>query len=91
MNYYYEVNDLAVNDFGGKYFAVYDRTGDAVMAGGWQLTQMSDRVWRETPDGVFFIKNRFVGPYDHDYLNLTDIEEFFMIKLKAKTYARRKQ
>ncbi len=87
MNFYYEISDVCVDQFGAKYFAVYDRAGDAVMAGGWRLTQMSDRVWKESPTEVKFVKNRFVDTYDtHGYLSHADKEEFFFVKLKAKPY-----
>ncbi len=78
MNYYYEVADAGVKEMGGKYFAVYDKSGDSMMAGGLRLTQMSDKVWKESPTEVKFLKNRL------GYGIPVDPEEFFMIKLKCK-------
>ncbi len=84
MNYYYEVADACVNEMGGKYFVVYDKSGDSMMAGGVKLTQVSERIWKESPTYVSFLKNRFSRNWPVDPV---DAEEFFMIKLKCKPVA----
>jgi hypothetical protein len=84
VNYYYEVADACVKEMGGKYFAVYDKSGDSMMAGGYKLTQVSERIWVENPGmlkclpNVRYLKNRS-GPQF-----FVDPEEFFMVKLKCK-------
>lgn len=84
MNYYYEVADACVKEMDGKYFAVYDKTGDSMMAGGWKLTAVSERIWVEIPNmpkglpNVRYLKARTGG------FEFVDPEEFFMIKLKCK-------
>lgn len=78
MNFYYEIADACIDQFGAKYFAVYDRAGDAVMAGGWRLTQMSERVWKESPTEVKFVKNRL------GYGVPVDLAEFLLVKLSAR-------
>ena len=78
MNYYYELADACVDSFGSKYFVAYNRSGDAVMAAGFKLTQMSERVWKESPDNVKFVKNRL--GYDVP----VDMSEFLLVKLSAR-------
>jgi len=50
-----------------------------MMAGGYWMTQHSDRIWKEDSSGVCFVKNR----YNIDYKTV-DLKEFMWIKLKAK-------
>ena len=50
MNYFYEISE-SVADFGGfpsRYVAIYDArdASDAVIAGGFTLTSLSDRIWK---------------------------------------------
>jgi hypothetical protein len=78
-DYYYEINDCVINEFGGKYFAVHNTIGDAMEAGGYKITAASDRVWKERNGEVWYIKNRTI-PHTH----AVDLQEFMWIKLKCK-------
>ena len=83
MNYFYEISE-SVADFGGfpsRYVAIYDArdASDAVIAGGFTLTSLSDRIWKEKDGVVRFVKHRFADIP----LVQVDMEEFMMIKLKA--------
>ena len=84
-DFYYELNDGSVSKWGSKYYVVYSRMGDAMMAGGAGLTLHSDRVWCEQDGVVWFIKNRSGDP---DKLTV-DLKEFMWIKLKAQTVTTR--
>lgn len=86
MNYFYEISECLqdCNGFPGRYIAVYDahEASDAVIAGGFKLTSISDRIWKEAGGSVRFVKNRCFDIYDtcgHD----VDMTEFMMVKLKA--------
>lgn len=79
-DFYYELHDSAVSTWGSKYNVAYSRTGDAMMAGGYMITQHSNRIWKEDSNGVSFVKNRFQALSDP-----IDLKEFMWIKLKAQT------
>lgn len=88
MNYFYEINSYVAEKEGhpGRYVAIYDahEASDAVIAGGFRLTSISDRIWKEKDGHVKFVKNRFSDIYDtHGYD--VDMEEFMMVKLRAVT------
>lgn len=80
-DFYYELHDSAVHETGSKYLVVHARTGDAMMAGGYWVTQHSNRIWKENSNEVNFVKHR------SSILNETpvDMKEFMWIKLKAET------
>ena len=80
-NFYYELHQSSVNQMGGKHHVVYSRAGDAMMAGGYWITQHSDRIWKEDGNGVSFVKHRFGIPDE----TTVDLKEFMWIKLKAET------
>lgn len=79
-NFYYELHQGAIKELGHKYFVATGKTGDAAMAGGWAVTQHSDRIWREDGNEIRFVKNR----YNIDY-NSVDLKEFMWVKLSAET------
>jgi hypothetical protein len=85
MNYYYEIADC-VTLFGedNKYWVQHDIPDKVHRAAfNLQAMQCSNRVWAETNDQIRFVKNRYEDLYDTcGYVH--DIEEFFMIKLRAK-------
>jgi len=78
-SFYFDLHDSAVHEMVSKYHVVHSRTGDAMMAGGYWMTQHSDRIWKEDSSGVCFVKNR----YNIDYKTV-DLKEFMWVKLKAK-------
>lgn len=79
-DFYYELHKGSVDQMGGKYHVVHSRSGDAMMAGGYWITQHSDRIWKEDVNTVCFVKNRF-----HALGDPIDLKEFMWIKLKAQT------
>ena len=81
-DYYYEINDCVVDEFGGKYFVVHNTIGDAMEAGGYKITAASDRVWKERNGEVWYIKNRTI-PNDSP----VDLKEFMWVKLSAESIA----
>ena len=82
-NYYFEINDLVVTEFGGKYFVAHHKSGDGISAGGYRITAASDRVWKERDDGdVRYLKNRTI-PNDAP----VDMKEFMWIKLQSHQLA----
>jgi hypothetical protein len=78
-DFYYELHDGAVSIWGAKYHVVYSITGDAMQAGGYDITQHSNRIWCEQGDTVWYVKNRFTNVPD------VDLKEFMWIKLKSQT------
>lgn len=79
-SFYYEINDSVIESYDSKYHVAHSsRYGDAMMAGGYRITQESDRIWREDSTGVRFVKNRF-----HALGDPIDLKEFMWIKLKAQ-------
>lgn len=80
-DYYYELHDSAVSENCSKYHVAYSRSGDAMMAGGYHMTSLSERVWVEDSTGVRFVKNRFQALGDP-----IDLKEFMWIKLKAQEF-----
>lgn len=80
-NFYYELHEGAVNQMGGKHHVVHSSWAtDAMVAGGYWITQHSDRIWREDSSGIRFVKNRF-----HALGDPIDLKEFMWIKLKAQS------
>ena len=86
MNYYYEIAECVTTGFGDGhlYWVQHDVPNDVYTAAfNYKAMQYSNRVWAEKGGVVKFVKNRFEDLYDtHGYVS--DIEEFFMIKLRAK-------
>ena len=86
MNYYYEIADGVQDEFGHshRYWVQHDIPDDVYTAAfNYKAMQFSNRVWAEKAGTVKFVKNRFEDLYDtHGYVS--DPEEFFMIKLRAK-------
>lgn len=86
MNYFYEIAPALVDthEFPSQYMAVYDvNDSDAVIAGGYRLTMISIRIWKEEAGVVRFVKNRYSDIYDtHGYD--VDMAEFMMVKLRAQ-------
>ena len=78
-DFYYELHDGAVSKWGAKYHVIYSQTGDAVQAGGYAITQHSNRIWCEQKGIVWFVKNRM------DPTTEVDLKEFMWVKLKAQT------
>ena len=79
-SFYYEIADVLVDyQYAGKYHVIHSQTGDAVMAGGFNITSSSERIWKEDSSGVRFLKNRYTNVYD-----TVDLKEFMWIKLKAQ-------
>lgn len=94
VNYYYEVNEgvVARGEYAHRYYSVCNVSNSDSMvgsAGGFRLTQMSDRIWQERNGVVKFVKNRFADVYDTCGYDV-NAEEFFMIKLQAQPYTRKK-
>jgi hypothetical protein len=84
--YYYEIPDSMLEDWGSKYFVARVRGGhDAMMAGGYLVTLSAVRIWRQDPDGsVKFVKHRY---RDHNETKV-DLKEFMWIKLSAQDVVR---
>lgn len=86
MNYFYEIAQCldGRHEFPSQYMAVYDvNDSDAVIAGGYRLTMISNRIWKEEAGSVRFVKNRSSDIYDtHGYD--VDMQEFMMVKLRAQ-------
>lgn len=85
MNYYYEIADCVTTEFGDhKYWVQHNVSCNTyTTAFNYKAMQYSTRVWAEKNGSVKFVKHRFADLYDtHGYV--TDIEEFFMIKLRAQ-------
>lgn len=85
-DFYYELHDSAVSKWGAKYHVAHSRAGngfhhDAVMAGGYDITQHSDRIWCEQGNVVWYVKNRFGA----QLTEVVDMKEFMWIKLKSQT------
>ena len=81
-NFYYELHKGVVDEMGSKYFVVHSSPAtDAMAAGGYWITQHSDRIWREDSSRIRFVKNRF-----HALGDPIDLKEFMWIKLKAQTF-----
>jgi len=86
MNYYYEIVDCVTTEFGDghKYWVQHDVPDEVYTAAfNYKAMQFSNRVWAEKAGTVKFVKNRFEDLYDTCGI-VYDIEEFFMIKLRAK-------
>ncbi len=94
VNYYYEVCQIMLDTgvYANRYYSVCNVSNSDSMvgsAGGFKLTQSSDRIWQEQNGTVKFVKNRFADLYDTCGYNV-DMEEFFMVKLQAQPYPRKK-
>ena len=86
MNVYFELADCAVEDFGGKYFALYNIPKGQLMVAHLvsherYLLMHSERVWAEEDHGVRFMKNRRQAAESTP----VDQREFVWIKLKCRT------
>ena len=79
-DYYYELKDSVVHKNCSKYYVAYNRVGDAMMAGGFHMTSLSDRIWKEEGEKITFIK--------HPEPDTTvDLKEFLWVKLSAEVYS----
>lgn len=84
--WYYEVSEY-VPEFGHRHFFVRsDKASDAMEAGGYELTQCSDRIWLEEDDRVKWIKNRYLPLTD--FYAVVDHKEFMWVKLSAKEHVK---
>lgn len=85
-NYYFEIPEGATF-FGvtGPYVTVHNHQDDKLILRGYlRVVQHSYRVWKETADGIFFIKNRVTGSPLPVPLTDEDLKEFVWIKLQSK-------
>lgn len=83
MNYFYEISNAEIFGLSSRYMACYDVSGsDAMEAGGYKITQLSERIWKEKDGVVRFVKNRYSDLYDTGGYDV-DMEEFMLVKLKA--------
>lgn len=81
-DFYYEISDSVLGNYDSKYHVVNaSRNSDAMMAGGYRITQESDRIWREDGNTIHFVKNRF-----HALGDPIDLKEFMWVKLKAEAF-----
>ena len=83
---YYEVNDVAMHLFGGKYFRYATQLREAYSGhhrGPHNVTSCSDRIWEWDPstEEVRYIKHRQTGT-----MTEVDLKEFTMIQLRAEEY-----
>lgn len=81
-NYFFEISPVALNrglvDY--QYLAVYDENSDDVCAlTSYGLVAIADRIWEETNEGIYFIKNRYVSTDTP-----VDTMEFLLVKLKSR-------
>lgn len=82
-NYYFELSDWIVEratifGFKGKYFCMSNKL-DADTHVSQELARNSERIWKESDQGVTFVKHRgsMFAP--------VDMKEFMWIKLQSKT------
>jgi hypothetical protein len=79
-NVFYELHDTELAWSEHKYIAFYNVIGNTYIESTIGLRFFkSNRVWRETANGVTFIKNKEVSIADP-----VDMEEFLFIKLKSR-------
>lgn len=71
--YYYEINDSFVEQWGSKYITV---SPSSVFG----LSMHAERVWREDESGIRYIKNRIEDPKTAH----VDLQEFMWVKLSSK-------
>lgn len=81
MQYYFEINDIALNrcmpGVEGKYLTTQGNT----KAKFYNLCSYADRVWMDNNGYIRFVKNRFKVPKD---LSSDEMKEFVWIKLRCK-------
>lgn len=78
--YVFEIHEAAVDYHGGKYFQTqlieFDKRG--IITTCREFVANSNRIWVESDQRVAFYKNRL------GYHTVTDLEEYFWVKLQAK-------
>lgn len=79
-DYYFEIADCVVDQYGGKYFTVPNKMVHEQLSGkGLMLIQNSERVWRDEGNTIRYIKNR-----SGNMFSPIDEREFMWIKLSSK-------
>ena len=79
-DYYLEISDLLVEQYGGKYFAITNKTIDDHLSNkAREMIWCSDRVWRDEGDTILYLKNRSLNMFSG-----VDLKEFMWIKLSSK-------
>jgi hypothetical protein len=75
--YYYEINDSFVEQWGSKYITVSPRSV-------FGLAMHAERVWLEDDTGIRYVKNRVENPKTAQ----VDLQEFMWVKLSSKNINR---
>ena len=82
-NVYYEISDIVVDSYGGKYFSRYNclttPDNNIVIDFNYKLVMDSIRIWRQDGSEVRFLKNHYIDPK----LAIVDPVEFTLIVLKS--------
>lgn len=81
MDIYFELHEAAVHNMfnGHQYLVKRNATKGQLMSPNWlNATFHAQRIWEENDGKIRFIKNRYTNDN-----NVTDLKEFFWVKLSA--------